>query len=302
MPHRFDLSTQKIKGWITDQGKMLFIGSIVGGLLLEMIYAFLRVFPNWWWLGAGSILLIFNVILANLAPVILFPIFNKFVPIENDYEELSNRLIKLADQAGAHVQGVFKFDMSRRTKIATAGLTGLGNTRRIILSDTLLNEFTPDEIETVLAHELGHHVHKDIPLAIAEGSMITLIGLFLTSLGLKAATTYLGFNGPGDIASLPLFLLAIGFYGLVTMPLGNAYSRWRERKADEYALQITGKSTAYVSAFTRLANQNLTEIDPEPWEEFLLHSHPALGKRIALAQKWKKQEDGKELTVFSKDQ
>lgn len=173
LPHRYDLSKQKVNGWIADQVKMLFIGCIVGGLSLEMIYAFLRVSPDLWWIGAGIILLIFNVILANLAPVILFPVFYKFVPLQNDYEELCNRLIKLAQKAGAHVQGVFKFDISRRTIIANAGLTGLGNTRRIILSDTLLNEFAPDEVEIVLAHELGHHVHKDIPLAITVGSTIT---------------------------------------------------------------------------------------------------------------------------------
>ena len=286
IPHRFDLSTQTMNGWILDQGKILIIGGILGGLMLEIVYAFLRLFPDWWWLGAGIILLIFNVILANLAPLIIFPIFYKFVPLENEFEELSKRLIKLADQAGAHVQGVFKFDMSRRTKLANAGLTGLGNTRRIILGDTLLNEFSEEEIETVLAHELGHHVHNDIPLEMIVGSAITMIGLYLSGLGLKAATAFWGYNGPGDIASLPLFLLVIGFYGLVTMPLGNAFSRWRERLADEYAMQLTGNNSAYVSALIRLANQNLAEIDPAPWEEFLLHSHPALGKRIALAKTW----------------
>jgi STE24 endopeptidase len=286
IPHRFDLSTQTMNGWILDQGKILIIGGILGGLMLEIVYAFLRLFPDWWWLGAGIILLIFNVILANLTPLIIFPIFYKFVPLENEFKELSKRLIKLADQAGAHVQGVFKFDMSRRTKLANAGLTGLGNTRRIILGDTLLNEFSEEEIETVLAHELGHHVHNDIPLEMIVGSAITMIGLYLSGLGLKAATAFWGYNGPGDIASLPLFLLVIGFYGLVTMPLGNAFSRWRERLADEYALQLTGNNSAYVSALIRLANQNLAEIDPAPWEEFLLHSHPALGKRIALAKTW----------------
>jgi STE24 endopeptidase len=94
-----------------------------------------------------------------------------------------------------------------------------------------------------------------------------------------------GFTGPADIAALPLFVLVIGFYSLLTMPLGNAYSRWRERRADEYALQATHNGAAYAAALTRLANQNLADVDPEPWVEFLLYSHPALGKRIAMAQK-----------------
>jgi STE24 endopeptidase len=174
--------------------------------------------------------------------------------------------------------------MSRRTKQANAALIGLGNTRRIILGDTLLSEFTPDEIEAVLAHELGHHVNKDIPMGIAAQTLMTLVGLYLASLGLRWGAQTFGFTGPDDIAALPVFALVMGVYGLVTLPLGNAFSRWREHRADEYALRATGKGAAFASAFTRLANQNLADADPEPWIEFLLYSHPALSKRIALAQ------------------
>jgi STE24 endopeptidase len=174
--------------------------------------------------------------------------------------------------------------MSRRTKAANAGLTGLGNTRRIILGDTLIEEFTMDEIETVLAHELGHHVNKDIPLGILIESLITLIGLYAASLVLSWGTQSLGFNGPSDVAAMPLFVLVMGVYGLITMPLGNAYSRWRERLADAYAIEVTKNGTAYASALTRLANQNLADANPEPWVEFLLYSHPSLGRRIAYAE------------------
>jgi STE24 endopeptidase len=181
---------------------------------------------------------------------------------------------------------VYKFDMSRRTKAANAALTGLGNTRRIILGDTLLNEFSDDEIETVLAHELGHHVNLDIPIGILVESVITSGGLYLAHLGLRWAVNYFGFDGVSDIAAFPLFMLVVGAYSLVTMPLGNAFSRWRERRADAYALKATGKGQAYASALTRLANQNLAEVDPEPWVEFLLYSHPALGKRIERAEEF----------------
>jgi STE24 endopeptidase len=284
LPHRFGLSNQTLSGWILDQLKMGLIAGVLGLLILEIIYAVLRAFPQTWWLWAGGILLVFNVILANLAPVLLFPIFYKFEPLEDDYADLEARLIRLAEQAGAHVRGVYKFDMSRRTKAANAGLTGLGNTQRIILGDTLLDEFTPDEIETVLAHELGHHVHKDIPIGIAVESLVTLVGLYLASLALNWGALALGFSGPADIAALPWLALVIGAYGLITMPLVNGYSRWRERRADEYALQATGNGQAYASALTRLANQNLAEAEPEGWVEFLLYSHPALGRRIRMAQ------------------
>jgi STE24 endopeptidase len=148
----------------------------------------------------------------------------------------------------------------------------------------LLAEFTPDEIETVLAHELGHHVHKDIPLGILFESLLTVVGLYIASVGLSWGVSVFGFESPADIAALPLFMLVIGAYSLITMPLGNAFSRWREHRADEFALRITGKGEAYAAALTRLANQNLGEADPEPWVEFLLYSHPALNKRISMAE------------------
>jgi STE24 endopeptidase len=136
----------------------------------------------------------------------------------------------------------------------------------------------------VLAHELGHHVHKDISVGIVLESAMTLVGLYLASLGLSWGVAYFGFSGPADVAAMPLLILVLGAYGLVTMPLGNAFSRWRERRADEYALRVTNNGPAYASALARLANQNLADADPEPWVEFLLYSHPALQRRISMAQ------------------
>jgi STE24 endopeptidase len=284
LPHRFEISNQTLRGWVSDQVKGLLLGSVLGGLLLEIIYVVLRLYPDTWWLWAAGILLLFSVILANLAPVLLMPIFYKFVPLGDEYADLKARLVRLAENAGTHVRGVYKFDMSRRTKAANAALTGLGNTRRIILGDTLLNEFSNDEIETVLAHELGHQVHKDIPIGMVVETVTTLVGLYLANLALHWGVSYFGFDGVGDIAAFPIFLLVLGLYGLVTMPLSNAFSRWRERRADEYALESTHKPQAFASAMTRLANQNLSDVDPEPWVEFLLYSHPALQKRIAMAE------------------
>jgi STE24 endopeptidase len=284
LPHRFETSNQTLNGWVSDQVKGILLGGILGGIFLEIIYAVLRIAPTTWWLWTAVILLVFNVILANLAPVLLMPIFYKFIPLGEEHAELAQRLVRLAEKAKTRVRGVYKFDMSRRTKAANAALTGLGSTRRIILGDTLLSEFTPDEIETVMAHELGHQVNHDIPLGIVIESALTLVGLYLASLVLQWGVAAFGFQGPADIAALPIFLLAMGFYGLLTMPLTNAFSRWREREADRYALESTHNAPAFASAMTRLANQNLAEVDPEPWVEFLLYSHPALRKRIAMAE------------------
>ncbi len=284
LPHRYDLSTQSLQGWILDQVKGVLVGGVLGLVVIEIVYFVLRISPDLWWLWAGLILLFFNILLANLTPVFLMPLFFKFVPLEEEHDDLVARLINLAEGAGTRVRGVYKFDMSRRTKAANAAITGLGNTRRIILGDTLINEFTSDEIETVLAHELGHQIHNDIPIGILVESLITLGGLYLAALVLQWGLMVFGFESVSDVAAMPLFMLVIGIYGMVTMPLVNAYSRARERRADEYALQATGKGAAYASALTRLANQNLAEAEPEPWVEKLLYSHPALSKRIAMAE------------------
>ena len=287
LPHRFDQSNQTLRDWIIDQLKGLAIGLPLGLLLLELLYLALRVTGELWWLWAAGGMLVFSVLLSNLAPILIMPIFNKFVPLGDEHADLAERLLKLAEKANTKVRGVFKFDMSRRTKSANAALTGIGNTRRIVLGDTLIDEFTPDEIETVLAHELGHHVHKDIPILIAFGTLTTTLGLYLASLLLNWTIEVFGFAGPADVAALPALGLILGAYGLIMMPLENAVSRWRENMADDYALQSTGKVEAFASAFTRLANQNLGEVDPEKWVVFLFYSHPPLGQRIEKATNWR---------------
>lgn len=286
LPHRFGQSNLSLKDWIIDRLKGLTIGAPIGLILLELLYLALRLTGDLWWLWAAGGMLVFTVLLSNLAPTLIMPLFNKYIPLGDEHKDLEERLLALAERAKTKVKGVFKFDMSKRTKSANAALTGIGNTRRIVLGDTLINEFTADEIETVLAHELGHHVNRDIPLFIAFGTVSTTLGLYLASLTLNWAVGYFGFAGPADIAAFPALALIFSIYGLVTQPLDNAVSRWRERKADDYALQATGKNEAFASAFTRLANQNLGDVDPEKWVVFMFYSHPPLGERIEKARRF----------------
>lgn len=286
LPHRFGQSNQMLKDWIIDRLKGLAIGAPIGLILLELLYLALRLTGGLWWLWAAGGMLVFTVLLSNLAPTLIMPIFNKYIPLGDEHKDLEERLLALAKRANTKVKGVFKFDMSKRTKSANAALTGIGNTRRIVLGDTLINEFTADEIETVLAHELGHHVNRDIPLFIAFGTISTTLGLYLASLALNWAVGYFGFASSADIAAFPALALIFSIYGLVTQPLDNAVSRWRERKADDYALQATGKNEAFASAFTRLANQNLGDVDPEKWVVFMFYSHPPLGERIEKARRF----------------
>jgi STE24 endopeptidase len=286
LPHRFGQSNQSFKDWVIDQLKGIAIGAPIGLLLLELLYLALRLTGDTWWLWAAGGLLLFSVILSNLAPILIMPLFNKYVPLGDEHKELEERLLNLAKKANTKVKGVFKFDMSKRTKAANAALTGMGNTRRIILGDTLINEFTLDEVETVLAHELGHHVNKDIPFLIISGTLLTTLGLFIASLALNSAVTFFSFTSIADIAAFPALMLILSAYGLLTSPLENALSRWRENMADDYALSSTKKGEAFASAFTRLANQNLGEIDPEKWVVFMFYSHPPLGERIEKAKRF----------------
>ncbi len=289
LPHRYDQSTETPGGWAKDQLLGLLLTAVIGLPVLEGVYWLLRVTgPLWWmWAAAGYVLL--AVSLSSLAPVIILPLFNKYAPLGEEHAELAARLTALAGRAGTKVSGVFRFDMSKRTKAANAALTGLGNTRRIILGDTLLDEFTTDEVETVIAHELGHHVHRDIPMGIILSAVVALASLYLASLALNRGGAAFGFSGPADIAALPLFALTLGLFGLITLPLDNAFSRWREVRADRYALEATHNPQAFANAMTRLANQNLAEADPEPWVVFLLYSHPPVRDRVAMAAKFQTQ-------------
>jgi STE24 endopeptidase len=287
-PHRFELSTQSLKEWLIDQIKSLGVGIVLGLVLIEAIYFILRVTGDFWWLWLSGTMLLFSVLLANLAPVLIMPIFNKFTPLGEDHADLAERLIRLAEQAGTEVKGVYKMDMSRRTRQANAALMGIGNTRRIVLGDTLIEEFSPDEIETVLAHELGHHVNNDMPILIGFSTLLVTLGFFLISLAMNWAINTFGLTGVSDPAGLPVLMILLSLYQLVVMPISNAFSRWRERKADDYALQTTEKPEAFASAFKQLANQNLGEVDPEPWVVFLFYSHPPLRDRIAKADHWQR--------------
>lgn len=286
LPHRFGLSTQSLTGWIVDNIKSGLLSILLGLPLLTALYGVMRFLPGTWWLWAAAGTSLVTVVLTTLAPVLLMPIFFKLEPLQEEQQELVERLRNLAGQAGTNVQGVYSFDMSRRTRTANAALVGLGKTRRILLGDTLVDEFTQDEIETILAHELAHHVHNDIPLGLFVGTALEFATFFLVAQFLQCCVNRLPLDSIADPAGLPYLALLFGGISLLSMPLGNAYSRWRESLADDYALQATNKPGSFAMAFTRLANQNLADADPSRWVRWLLTSHPPLKERVAKADRF----------------
>lgn len=286
LPGRYGLRKQGLMGWIMDQAKGFVLSLIFTVALLEGLYFLLATQPLTWWLYLSGALLFLTVILANLAPVLIVPLFFKLTPMPEG--ELRARLLAMAARAKTSVRGVFVMNMSRKTAEGNAAVMGLGNTRRIVVGDTIISEYTPDEVEVILAHELGHQVHADIWKGIVVQTALTLGGLALVNLALRAivAQPIYGLRGLADSATLPILAALLGIYGFITGPLSNTYSRIVERQADQYALDMTRNPTSFISAFYRLANQNLAQLDPNPIIEALLYDHPAIGKRIRHAERW----------------
>ncbi|MGB8014200.1 MAG: M48 family metallopeptidase [Terriglobales bacterium] len=287
LEHRYNLSNQKFKSWLWDECKSFLIGLVMAVIVVELLYMLMRQTPQHWWLVAWAVFLGLFVLLAQLAPVVLFPIFYKFEPLEN--EELKRRLIVLSERAGTRVRGVYKWHLSEKSKKANAALTGLGATRRIILADTLLDHYSDDEIEAVLAHELGHHVHRHILKSIFVQAGITLVGFWLANEVLRYAVERRHmFETISDFANLPLLILVSTVLSFLLMPALNAYSRFNERQADRYCFESVARVEPFISSMNKLAEQNLAEKTPSRWVEWLFHSHPAISKRVAAAEAWVK--------------
>jgi Zn-dependent protease with chaperone function len=281
---RYGLSNQTLANWLLDEVKGLALGFVLGGLAASLVYVFIRRSPDLWWLFAGGIFALVIVVLANLAPVLLLPLFYTIKPL--DREALRNRLMALAERASARVLGVYEWGLAAKTKKANAALTGIAGTRRILVSDTMLADYSEDEIEVVLAHELAHHVHGDIWKGLIFESALILAGFFSSARVLASWAGRLGLSGPSDIAGLPLLLLTAGAVSLVMVPAAHAMSRHYERQADRFALTLTRNPTAFISAMRRLAAQNLAEEHPSKLVEWLFYSHPPIRERVAAAQEF----------------
>jgi STE24 endopeptidase len=290
LEQRYQLANQKLRGWAWDEIKGFLVTAVLASLLVELLYFIIRQFPEHWWIVAWAGFLIVAVLLAQLAPVLLFPIFYKFEPLQD--EELKARLVRLGERAGTRVRGVYKWHLSEKSKKANAALTGIGNTRRIILADTLLADYSPDEIEAVLAHELGHQVHKHIPKGIVIQAVVTFLGFWAANWVLQYAVHgWHMFETLSDFANLPLIVLTFVVLSFVLMPALNAFSRFNERQADRYAFQNADVSS-FISSMNKLADQNLAERTPSRWVEWWFHSHPAIARRIAAAEGWAKANAG----------
>jgi STE24 endopeptidase len=259
------------------------VGAVIGAPIAFLFYWLISNYELWWFY-LGCIVFGYSVLLAQIAPVFIFPIFYKFTPIEN--EELKNKLMELCSKAGFKVSGVYKFNMSKTTKKANAAFTGLGKTKRIILGDTLLDSFTEKEIETVFAHELGHYKKGHIVKNIFISLFGTFFGLFIMSQLYTKLIPVFGFTKPYEIAALPLLAVIAVIYGFLTSPLTSAISRKFEFEADRYAIDTTKDPLSLESTMKKLADQNLSDDEPNKLVEFWSYSHPSIKRRIEAANNY----------------
>jgi STE24 endopeptidase len=284
LERRYGLATQTAAHWLKDYLKAVLIGLVFAEAGAEFVYYTIRHWPDWWWAMSGLGYAVVTVALVNLAPVLILPLFFRFKPL--DKASLRERLTALAAKTNTKVMGVYEWRLSDRTKKANAALAGMGNTRRIILSDTLLAEYSDDEIEVILAHELAHHVHRDIWKAVIIDTALTFAGFYAAHRALRAIVPYVELKGIDDPAGIPMLLTAAGALALAVKPLLNAQSRNHERRADAYALRMTKNPSAFISAMRRLGQQNLAEDHPSRLVQAFFYTHPPIKERLRAAEDW----------------
>jgi STE24 endopeptidase len=284
LEHKYNLSNQTFWKWILENLKGSLVSLVIGIPILLTFYFFLNYFGTIWWLPFAIIMFFISVVLSQIFPVLIFPIFYKVTPIED--ETLKEKIKSLGQKAGINVENVYKFNMSKNTKKANAAFTGLGKTKRIILGDTLLDKYSVEEIETVIAHELGHYKKKHIVKNIFIGTASSFLTLFVIALLYQNSLSWFGFDSIAQVSALPLLALWSMLIGIIQSPLGNILSRKFEYEADEYAVIETKNPFAFKNTLEKLTDQNLGDKEPHPFVEWFFYSHPSIKNRINAIHKF----------------
>jgi STE24 endopeptidase len=283
LEHRYRLSNLTVGRWVRDELVSFALSLVLIVGLVEVIYFLLDAAPERWWIWAAVAWVFLSIGLSRIYPVFIVPLFYSLTPIQDP--ELRSRIEVLAKRCGFRVEGIYRFNFSRTTKKAQALLTGFGRSRRVLLADTLLDSFSSDEVETVVAHELGHFVRADILRMFVWGTVFIIVSFYLADLVLRDASSALGCEGIADVAGLPLLVAVLMGVALVTLPLQNWMTRRMERACDLWGMRFTRKPEAFASAMKRLAVMNLVEVAPGRLAKIFFHSHPSVSERVALAER-----------------
>ena len=285
LEHKFSLSNQRLKDWFFREGKKNIIAFIISTPLIVALYAFLKLYPADWWLWTALLWFSVSIMLAKFAPVIIVPLFYRYSLIKDAL--LESKLNQLVSRVGFNSSGVYELNISKDTKKANAALLGIGKQKRIVLCDTLISNFNHDEIESVMAHELGHHKMNHMWKLIISGGIFTFITFFSTNIIFLKLRNFFGYTIPYGYESLVLIYFVVSVFNLVLMPAANAFSRRLEKDADKFSLKTTRNTSAFVSAMKKLSEQNLADANPGRFYELMLYDHPPIGRRIAFAESFK---------------
>ena len=281
LEHKYGLSKQSLVQWLWRYLKSVSLTLVFGLVLTEGLFVVIALTGSYWWLAAAGTFFLVSVVLGQLAPVLILPLFYRVERFED--EVLGQRLERLAEGTGLSIEGIYRMALSEETVKANAMLAGLGSTRRVIMGDTLLDKFTEEEIEVVFAHEVGHHVHQHIRSLLLLGALFSVCGFLTCHLCVGIWLGNFHWSSEPPVFVLPMLTFVTTLFFLLTAPLQNAVSRHFKRQSDTYALQRTGNSTAYRSAFSKLARINKDDPEPHPLEVFWFHSHPPISERLAMA-------------------
>jgi STE24 endopeptidase len=285
--HKWNFSNHTIRSWLWDEVKSFLVGLALMFIVLALLLWVMALFPRFWWLAAGAAFALVSVIFATIFPVIVLPIFNKYTPIEN--KELTDALERILSEGGLKSSGFFWEDMSRQTKKENAFLAGLGKTRRVVLGDNLMEKMGVAEIESIIAHEVGHYKRRHIWKSLIVGTLQSLVVFYILNEAMRILFPQFLTTSRWNMTLLPLFFIIFGMVsGLLFGPLGNALSRFFERQADRYALKSIEDKRAFMTALAGLADRNLSNAYPAWWVKLLFYSHPPIGERLAMAENWGK--------------
>lgn len=284
LEHKYSLSNQKLKDWVIRESKKGVVSFVIAVPLVFSLYGFLKYSPLYWWAYTALLWFFISIIIAKFAPILIVPLFYKYSPIKN--AGLKEKLIDLISRVGFKAEGVYEINISKDTKKANAALMGLGRQKRIVLCDTLLENFNEDEIESVMGHELGHHKLKHILKLTLFSGISTVLVFYFTNMLFLRFHNIVGYELLYDFESLVLIYAIISVLNIITLPISNAFSRKQERQADLFTLQLTGNKDAFVSTMKKLAAQNLADLNPAKFYEIMLYTHPPISRRLSFAESY----------------
>ena len=282
LERKFCLSNQRVASWLKDQIKAGIISYIIAVILISAFYYVIRHFFLTWWLIISLFWIFFSLIMAKLVPIIVIPLFFKYERLSD--EVLRERIKNLANIMKMKILDVFQIDFSKKTVKANAAFVGLGATKRVILSDTLKDKYSYDEIEVILAHEFAHYRLRHLVKLILVDSLAIMLSFYIIFMTNNYVLGIFGMSSLWDIAALPVILMYFVILGIVMQPFENYISRRFERNADLEALKVTGLKEAFISMMEKLSSQNLADRNPHPIIKFFFFDHPSVDERVAIAK------------------